>query len=304
MPYAPVGITAGASSFDIAPSTSLNPDLFDGQRLKPDVRAFLLGTIGNFMTAKYAGTTTWLKVWLAGSGASYRWNAGHDLLDLDVLLGVDFIKFRSANRDYLGLSDNEIASMLNDQMRQELWPLTKHWRDRYEVTWYVNAKSQDIRNINPYAAYDVSNDLWTVPPSQRAPEVNPEWELYAGAYRQRAEAAVAQYSHSLAELQSATNPVHRINAERYFNQSVEQASSLFENVHKGRKAAFSTVGKGYDDFANFLWQAGKRDGWIEALRMISDYRKQALSAQQVQTYGIELPDTSTLIRRAAMYRRV
>lgn len=304
MNYAPVGIGAGASSFDIEPADHLNPELFDGTSMKPDVRMFILGTIGQFMGAKYAGADDWLKTWLAGSGASYRWNAGHEKMDLDVLLGVDFIRFRQSNSNFTGMGDNEIASMINDQMRQELWPQTSNWRDRYEVTWYINPKSQDIRTINPYAAYDVVGDDWDVAPSKRPPEVNPEWELYAGAYRQRAEQAVQMYSQTLTELQNAQNSVHRVSAERRFGQAVEQAAALFHNVHSGRKAAFTPVGKGYDDFGNFLWQAGKRDGWVEALRLIHKYRQDALEAHQEQTYGIQLPDASVLVRRAALHRRM
>jgi hypothetical protein len=72
---------------------------------------------------------------------------------------------------------------------------------------------------------------------------------------------------------------------------------LYDDLHSGRKVAFSQIGSGYADYNNYRWQAGKRSGVVQALRTIKDERTEAEKIQQLHTYGIELPDVSALIRR-------
>jgi hypothetical protein len=113
---------------------------------------------------------------------------------------------------------------------------------------------------------------------------------------------VARYSRALTEMQSAPNDAARRNAEFKLEQALEHGSMLFEDIHRSRKLAFTEFGKGYDDFYNYRWQAGKKYGTVPALRKMHDYLKARQEEQAVETYGVELPDTQTLIRRAATYR--
>jgi hypothetical protein len=299
MTYRPVGIKAGLSSSSIAPMDHLDPFLFDGDRMNSNARMHLLSTISTFISSRYSGVNQWLKAWLAGSGASYRWYANPDL---DVLLGIDFVEFRRSNPRFSGAGDNEIAHYLNDQMRQDLWPTTANWADRYEVTFYVNPRSKDIRFINPYAAYDLINDEWTVPPTKAPQQIGTDWQPHAEMYRQRAETVVGRYGDALNELHAAVNPAHRRDAEVRLHHAVDQAVAMFESVHAGRKTAFSPVGGGYNDFNNFLWQEGKRAGWLPALRSITEHHQRATTTAQEATYGLSLPDADVLVRRAVMSR--
>jgi hypothetical protein len=301
--YQPVGVTAGASSLDIEPAPDLDPELFDGYRLKSPVRMELLSAMSGFFSQQYANHEQWVRAWLAGSGVSYRWHASHEVKDLDVLLGVQFVAFRSSNPGFTQMGNADIAKHLNDDMRTNLWPYTAAWKQQYEVTWYVNPGSWDITAIKPYAAYDLMDDGWTVPPSPEAPRVDPQWPLHASMYHQRATTAVERYSQALTDLQNSTHPAARTDAERRFKMAVEQAVSLFDTVHEGRKTAFSGTGQGYDDWGNYLWQMGKKAGWVPALRQIKDYHQRASQASNVDTYGVELPDSDLLIRRAAMMYR-
>jgi hypothetical protein len=296
-------MTAGASSLDIEPAQDLDPELFSGLRLKAPIRMELLSTMSGFFSQQYLNHEQWVRAWIAGSGASYRWHASPEMKDLDVLLGVHFVAFRSANPAFNQMGNREIASHINEDLRVNLWPATASWKDQYEVTWYVNPGSWDITAIKPYAAYDLVEDGWTVPPTADAPRVDPQWGLHASMYHQRASTAVERYSQSLTDLQNATHPAARTDAERRFRMSVEQAVSIFDVVHEGRKTAFSGTGDGYDDWGNYLWQMGKKAGWIPALRQIKDYHQRASQASDVDTYGVELPDSDTLVRRAAMRHR-
>ena len=95
----------------------------------------------------------------------------------------------------------------------------------------------------------------------------------------------------------------RINAERRLNEAISQAIAFYDDIHHGRKIAFSQIGQGYSDYNNYRWQAGKRSGVVQALRTIKDYKDRADKAEQLETYGIELPTAETLIRRTAARRR-
>jgi len=96
----------------------------------------------------------------------------------------------------------------------------------------------------------------------------------------------------------AQNDVARRNAEAALKLAVDQGSHLYEDIHQGRKYAFSPSGGGYADINNYRWQAGKSAGTIQALRKLKDIASQSKREFETQTYGMELPDASTLIRRA------
>jgi hypothetical protein len=203
--------------------------------------------------------------------------------------------------EYVGLSDVEISAMLNEGFNAGLMPNTTNWHG-YELTFYVNPGATDIRSINPYAAYDVTSDEWTVEPQRTAPLYSRAWKVQADRDHDVTKGIVARYSQALTDVKGAVNPAHRVNAETRLKLSLDQATDLFDDIHHGRKIAFSPVGAGYADYHNYRWQAAKASGVVGALKQIRDYRNETLLERQVQTYGVELPDTDTLIRRAATYR--
>jgi hypothetical protein len=106
-----------------------------------------------------------------------------------------------------------------------------------------------------------------------------------------------KYSDALSEVRNTSNPAYRVNAERKLNLAAEQAVAFYDDIHHNRNIAFSTVGSGYADFNNYRWQAGKRSGVIQALRSIKEHKDAIDTETQKQTYGVELPDAATLIRR-------
>ena len=300
MSYQPVGITAGASSYFRPIEQTLDPDLFVGFRLKPSVRLDLMSAYDGYLDQVVQGRQQWLRGWIAGSAATFQWR-GND--DLDVLLGLNGIPFRQANPRYAQMSDKEIAAYLNERMRTELWPTLGCYLGRFDVTTYINPGAWDINAIKPRAAYSLEEDAFTVAPVPQAPRVRTEWETVAGVYAQRAQTIAERYSQSLTDLRNATNPAARIDAERRFHLVVDQAVSMFDAVHAGRRLAFSPLGGGYDSLEEMVWKSGKQAGWLKALKSIKDYHQAAQTSRQLQTYGVELPDADTLVRRAAMLYR-
>jgi hypothetical protein len=123
------------------------------------------------------------------------------------------------------------------------------------------------------------------------------WEQKAQRDESTAKEMLSRHASALQEVRGATNPAHRLNAERRLKLAEDQVSTFFDDIHAGRKVAFSRIGAGYSDFNNYRWQAGKRSGIIQELRAIKDSKTEAEKQQQLQTYGIELPDTNTLLRR-------
>jgi hypothetical protein len=305
-----LSLVPGTTSYFSTPESELDPILFDGTHLRADIRSWILGTVYPFLERYYVDPRNWARVWIAGSGISYQWSANRDPADLDVMLGLDYIRFRQANPAFAGLTNAEIAQKLNRRMIEELWPDVSDVDidgDAYDMTVYINpgvtTDPDGIKFINPYAAYDVSADEWTVFPEQNPAVLkHPSWDMSIDSDTRRAETIVREYGKAIREIQNAQNSAHRINAENRLTQVLEAADAWYAEIHAHRKAAFGPAGRGYADFANYRWQSGKATGATKAMRRLREYRKERLSAQDYERYGMELPDTDTLVRRAALYR--
>lgn len=308
--YESLSVTPSSTSYFSEPEEGLDPSLFDeGGSLHESVREWILSTVHEFLDTKYRGSAVWSRLWIAGSGVSYQWSADRDPGDLDLMLGIDYVGFRQLNPGMAGLSDADIAREMNVAMYSELYPEIdgiSFGGTHFEVTVYANmgvdASEGGIRFIHPYAAYDVTGDQWTVHPNPR-PQVftHPSWNLTVESDRQRGENIVHNYSLALEGIRGAQNPAHRVNAESTLKMSLEAASGLYDEIHAGRKAAFGPAGNGYADFHNYRWQAGKHTGVLQSMKRMKDYHSAAQKATEMETYGMELPDTETLIRRAGTY---
>lgn len=301
--YPDVAINPGSTSYFSDGENTLDPNLFnEGGVMYDDVRAELVGLLMEHMGDRYAGAHSWIRAWVAGSGVSFQWSAARHPGDLDVLIGVDFVQFRAQNPDWGGLSNNEIAKHMNEDLYQHLTSTTQDWHGLWEVTWYINPDSYDIRAINPYAAYDIIANMWTVPPTKQAAPENKYWEQASERDLASARILVDRYGSALRTLRAATNPAARVNAEFAVKHAISQASEMYEQIHGGRQSAFSRMGAGYADWGNYRWQAGKASGVVPALRMLKEYSDQQKSSTEAETYGMELPSTDTLVRRAALRR--
>jgi hypothetical protein len=95
----------------------------------------------------------------------------------------------------------------------------------------------------------LSADAWTVEPEQHpAPPYSRDWEQKAQRDHDAAVEMITRYNQSLNELRSNTNPAYRTNAERKLRAAQDQAAALFDDIHHGRKLAFSQTGAGYADY--------------------------------------------------------
>jgi hypothetical protein len=293
----PVALEPSETSYFSAPGAGLDPRLFRDNKFVPSVRSAILRILFEHLRNHYYNPEGYTSVWIAGSGVSYQWTAARTPADLDCLVGINYLMFRQSNPEYKALSDKQIADMFNEDFRKDLHPATSNFLDAYELTFFVNVKS-DIRQIKPYAAYSLTNDDWTVQPEVKAPPRNKMVEQKVARDVSMTTDILSRYSAALTAIGSAPTDTARRNAEAALKLAVEQGVALFDEIHKGRTYAFSPSGLGYTDPSNYRWQAGKEAGSIQALRKLKDIATKSKKDFEAQTYGMQLPDVNTLIRRA------
>lgn len=253
------------SGYFSTPNDHLDPDLFDGENMKPVVREGLLNMLYNDLRDDlgFKNPENWVVAWLAGSGASYQWDADRGNGDLDVLFGVDFPQFLDDNPQFPRLSEPEVAAYTDKMLKAKSWPKTQGVKignssKRYEITFFWNpGMSQDIRNIHAYAAYDLIMDRWDVKPPELPEDPRsqyPEdWFNFTNADQYQAGVIQDMAAHG---------------GQLGRHQAKQAAKSMWDTIHGGRRQAFSDVGLGYWDFHNFRWQRAKESGIVETLRGI------------------------------------
>jgi hypothetical protein len=291
------------TSYFSEPSAMLDPRLFRNDKLQSSVRSAVLQLLFNYLNDNYTGGESWSRVWLAGSGVSYQWAANREPGDLDCLIGIDYPRFRQSNDRFASLSDAEVAKVLNEGFRQELHPITERFLGAFELTFYVNVRS-DILDIKPYAAYSLTDDNWTQPPASITINVEPSWDVSIESDRRLAIDILSKYQSAKDKYEQANNDAIKSNARSEMRVAMSQGTALYDAIHYDRSSAFSPSGEGYADFANYRWQAGKQSGVIQALRSLKNEMNAEDEALNKKTYGVDLPSSDILIRRAATRRTI
>lgn len=304
----PVTPSSGESGYFSSPEERLDPKLFNGDKIRPEIRSWIVNTLYRYWETKYHRPRDWSTVWIAGSGISYQWAASRGNGDLDILIGVDYDEFFSANPEYSAFDQVDLSAIFNQQLHEDLWPQTAETNlggGVFETTWYVNPNSTDIRDINPYAAYDLSHDTWTVrPPEGAAFDHSPAFYQYAESEAQTARDLVSRYN-DVSSQAKGSNPGSPgwHNAMRQAELLVSQASTLYDSIHLGRKQAFAPGGSGYGDYYNFRWQYHKKQGTAQALHAVAQSHHDALEEYQQNIYGGPIDAADVVLRRAVMHTR-
>jgi hypothetical protein len=285
-----IRLELGASSYFSQPADTLDPHLFeDSEHIRPYVRKTILDSLFYYLGAKYNNPELWTMAWLAGSGISYQWAASRGNGDLDVLLGIDYSEFVNNNPESQWMDRHEIADAFTEDLRRNLWPRTSHvglgyetdngwWIEQtYEITYFLNdqveATSNSITNIHPYAAYNLTKDEWTIKPPGLPSDPHSlypeEYYNQADANKEAAHALVTRYNSVRAEGSTIVSGTpQEVNNKRHRALVQAEARTLFDSLHLGRKHAFSNIGEGYGDFYNFQWQSAKESGIVNALNEI------------------------------------
>jgi hypothetical protein len=301
-------MTRGSSSYFSTPSEGLDPNLFEGDKMLAGVREWLVSTGYGYLNSVFHGAHNWATFWVAGSGITHQWSAARDPGDLDVLIGVKTRVFRQHNPQYRGMDDGTVARRITESLKTGLWPRTANQQigtAHYEVTWYVNAGAEDIRDINPYAAYNVTKDSWTV----RPPDLPGDWGTHnfpadwwaqVGREQKNAHTILQDYLAGQVQYRNARSTPDQVNAAQQMRYAAVQAATFFQDVHHGRQQAFSPTGEGYRDWHNFRWQAHKRNGVLPAMHALAALHEESNKESEVARYGHALASTEQALTTASL----
>jgi hypothetical protein len=243
---------------------TLDPDIFTpAEQMRPEVRDWCLSEVNDFWQPRYGSWWEWAKVYLAGSTASYWWTGDNDF---DLLVGVsNHLMAQTARRaqrpGYLvegptrllglsTLSQPDLCAHFNEEFKEdfnrESVDVPGH-DELYSLTLYANPYSYDIRNIKPYAAYCISDNLWSVHPA-KLPKGFSAKRLPRSFWE-----SVAQMADHIRDV-VAEGP-----------EGTERAAELLEQLHHGRQLAYSGIGSGVFDQRQIMWLALERLGVLQDL---------------------------------------
>jgi hypothetical protein len=213
----------------------LDPRIFEGDRMKAMVRDAVLSTLAGFWNPRYPNWHQWANVYLAGSAASYWWDSD---TDLDILIGIDIEGLRQDRPQNVGVSEADICAHLDHELKTELDPLTTSFLGQFIATFFVNPSSYDIREIQPYAAYDITSDSWAVHPPLLPPDWGPRYFPESWWHE------VLDLSERIEDIMEMPEP-----------ERTQLGVALFDDLHTERNKAYSPLGRGWTDWGNFAWQA-------------------------------------------------
>lgn len=298
---------AGASGYFSKPQATLDPALFDGDVIRPEVRVHVVMTLLRFWRRQgFREPERWATVWLAGSGISYQWAGDRGNGDLDTIIGIDWPVFYQCNSQWVHTDIDETTEFIDNQLRSKLWPRTAHTvfgGKTFELTYYVNQDASDIRNIHPYAAYNLTTGSWTVRPSEHTAYEDdpgtPTWRSYAAADLEQARAI----RNAIIEARSRveyTGSAQWVNVMSVLARNVAYGIQLMNEIHGSRRMAFAPGGKGYWDFNNWRWQMAKKNGIVAVLGALEHINQDAVETAERRLYGQTLTPADQLTIRAAM----
>jgi hypothetical protein len=203
---------------------------------------------------------------------------------VDILIGVETSEWASRYPNFAGMSDHEICAHLTQEFYVGLDPHTESFTfppapdlkdivqllgaspsedlgQAYavppgveplgpaEMTFYVNAGAYDIRAIRPYAAYDVSRDIWAVHPAQG----DKHWNAHMLSYRFWA--TMADSADAIKAALGVSDPAVRL----------ARCQAEYERIHSARNEAFGPGGLGVTDPRSLQWIVLNRWGLLGQL---------------------------------------
>lgn len=216
----------------------VDPRLFDTKTriMHPAVKKTVMDAISGLWSKYDANWGRWARVYLAGSEASEWWGNN----DFDCLIGIDHDRARQRVLDWAGLTDDAIDTMLTNELRENLnnEDYIAPWDGEvWHQTFFVNPNSWDIRKIKPYAAYDITRDIWAVDPVKADKDWGPT--KLPEALFSEGEGLVKQI-----------DAIERLPD----TQRTGRGAALWDYLHNDRRRAFSDDGEGVFDTGNAVWK--------------------------------------------------
>lgn len=211
---------------------NLNPELWDGDKLKSDVKK-TLNKIANdfFETLKLPKSVKILDILFTGSLANYNWSKYSDI-DLHVL--IDFSKL-NGNKDFVKNSFDSQKNMWN--LKHDV---TIH---DYDVELYV----QDIKEkLMATAVYSIVNDEWIEKPERENIKINKK------EIKQKAEFFIDKL-----------NTIKKEYDDDNFKKCISDIDKLKEKLKNFRKSGLEKGGE--YSIENIVYKTLRRSNFLEII---------------------------------------
>jgi len=222
----------------------LNPMIWDGDELKPDVRKTLLKNAKRFIEFSGAEGLTFADIILTGSMANYNYNENSDL-DVHIVLDFDQI---SENNDFVG-----DFFKLKKSLWAEKLPIQIKGHD---VEMYFQDSKEPHHSSGTYSL--VKNE-WIKKPTKKIVNIN------SGAVQLKS-----------ADLMNAIDDLEDNKNKENF---LQQHEKIKEKIKKMRKSGLDTGGEFSTE--NLVFKILRNNGYLEKLiNMKNDYLTKELSLNE------------------------
>tara|TARA_Y100001963_G_scaffold76856_2_gene106590 strand:+ start:662 stop:2383 length:1722 start_codon:yes stop_codon:yes gene_type:complete len=225
----------------IRPKQELNQDIWDGERLKPDIRDKLLEIAKKFIEPTRAADAELKDITFTGSLANYNYS---DLSDIDLHILIDF---KDVNED------TELVRRYFNAVKA-LWNYVHDIRIKgYEVEAYVQDDSEPHTSTG---VYSVLNDEWITKPSYREIEVDEE------AISVKADSLMDQIDIAI-----------ELSEQGKHEEALERGEMITDKLKKLRKSGLKSAGE--YSVENLAFKSLRNQGYLTKL---SDLKRDAYDA--------------------------
>jgi hypothetical protein len=212
----------------------LNPDIWDDDRLRPEVRKKLLKIAKDFYNDL---GIPWVKVkdiTFTGSLANYNWSK-HSDIDLHIVI------------DYDDVGDKEKLVEEYFKARKNLWNKIHDIEiHNFDVEVYVQNESEPHHSTGVYSIMD---NKWIVKPEQKNPIIPKE------SLKEKIELILKMF-----------NIVKKLSKTENYNDTIEEAELLNKKIKKMRKCGLENGGE--FSVENLTFKALRQNGLLDKLQKI------------------------------------
>lgn len=216
-------------------NNTLHPKIWDGERLKRDVRKKLIEIAESFVEFIGVKPSVVEDYIIVGSSANYNWN---EYSDIDLHVVMDF---------------SAVAETCNDEIVEEyLRDKRELWLKRFDIDIdgvKVEVSPQDINaELESSAVYSVLENRWIKKPKVNEPDINQE------AYEKKLKDILERVSNLLKNKPKS-----------------EDIDNLLDEIKKMRRSSLASGG----EFAvnNLVFKTLRNQGVIEKLSKMRDDKK-------------------------------
>lgn len=246
------------------PQVGLDPLVWEGDELKPDVRdaivSFWTGVLGD-------GWQSWAKVFITGSATSYQWGTGwqHPWLgssqlqtfpDVDSHLVIDYDAVRQAREMWAGMTPMELRKLLESWAKKakvdvEVAPGLR--LDAYIRLEQTEAEFEHDVLGTGQGVWDVLGEQWLIRPSERASgEYIRDGQMLAGTGGRLAHEHPEWVKHG-EDAKTALRDLLDAYLAAPAPPTLDALQAYMDVLYEDRTAAF-LQGAGQEDRGNWVWQ--------------------------------------------------